>query len=269
MIQVPGDNNTVIPFRPNLLPPTRSLRREARGLRVAVKVLMDPIAQARIREFRVDASTDTLADVQTPGLSMRLFDFVSPPFTYWLSTSFNTMNITKFSLVLSNGREHGVGQELLDQEQVGSILASMPGLTDLSIEGHNLGLIGAIPGNLVFQHLKRASFFCGLVSRLEIRDFIQEHGKTLQDITLGYCSLDGTNPSWEDVVGDIQRLQVMGRANLQSASLISAYSSMPFTGCGFNKTKSRPESDEDEVYSWRLGVNETLVICPVEDLGHR
>ncbi|RSL68935.1 hypothetical protein CEP54_002537 [Fusarium duplospermum] len=139
----------------------------SRGLTTPIlnesQVLMDPVAQARITNFRVDASADTLADVQTPGLSMRLFDFISPPFTFWLATSFSMISMTKFSIVLSNGREHPAGQELLNQGQVGSILAAMPGPTDLSIEGHNFGLIGAILEVAVFESLKRVTFFCGPV----------------------------------------------------------------------------------------------------------
>ncbi|RMJ18617.1 hypothetical protein CDV36_001696 [Fusarium kuroshium] len=108
---------------------------------------MDPVAQVRITGFRVDASADTLADVQTPGLLMRLFDFISPPSAFWLAKPFATMAMTKFTLVPSNGREHPVGQELLNQGQIGNVLAAMPKLTDLSIEGHDLGMIGEIPSS--------------------------------------------------------------------------------------------------------------------------
>lgn len=254
--------------RPTIIPTgARALRRESRGLQVAIDVLSNRTVQSRLTEFRVDASLETISDVQQPGLSMRLFDFVSPPFSLRLATGFSATHLTKFDLVLSNGRNGSAGQAILEQGQVGSVLAAMPGLTDLSIEGHNLAVLGAIPEDVVFQRLKRASFFCGLVSRREIRQFIRQHADTLQDLTIAYCSLDDVDPTWEEAVEDLKRMQRTGRTNLHNVSIISAYSSIPFTGCGRNKTKSRPASNE-EVYSWTLGVDEGVILCPTKDLGH-
>ncbi|KAL2682420.1 hypothetical protein Neosp_006871 [[Neocosmospora] mangrovei] len=261
--------NHPVPHHPAIpLIGARALRRESRGLQVVIHALSNHAVQPRLTSFRVDASLDTISDVQQPGLSTRLFDFVSPPFASRLVAGFSAANISKFELVLSNGRDGSAGQAILDHGLVGSVLASMLGLTELSIEDHNLGIIGAIPDGVVFERLKRASFFCGLVSRTEIRQFVRRYANTLKQLTIAYCSLDDLDPSWEDVVEDINFMQGAGRANLDSMSLVSAYSSVPFTGCGRNKTKSRSPSDE-EVYSFSLGVDETLVLCPSEDLGHQ
>lgn len=70
------------------------------------------------------------------------------------------------------------------------------------------------------------------------------------------------------MVSDLQYMQATEITNLQSATLVSAYSAMPLTGCGRNKTKSVPRSG-DEVYSWTLGVDENIVPCPLEDMGHQ
>ncbi|KAI8718061.1 hypothetical protein NCS52_00884000 [Fusarium sp. LHS14.1] len=237
--------NHPVPHHPAIpLIGARALRRESRGPQVAIDVLSNRGAQSRLTSFRVDASVDTISDVQQPGLSMRLLDFVSPPFASRLAAGFSAANISKFELVLSNGRDGSAGQAILDHGLVGSVLASMPGLTELSIEGHNLGIIGAIP------------------------DGSRRHANTLKQLTIAYCSLDDLDPSWEDVVEDINLLQGTGRASLDNMSLVLAYSSVLFTGCGRNKTKSRPPSDE-EVYSFSLGVDETLVLCPSLDLGHQ
>lgn len=188
--------NRPVPRRPAIAPiGAQALRREARGLQVALDVLSNPTVQSRLTEFRVDASLDTISDVQQPGLSMRIFDFVSPPFASRLAAGFSAANIFKFELVLSNGRDGSAGQAILDHGLVGSVLASMPRLIELSIEGHNLGIIGAIPDGVTFQQLKRASFLCGLVSRSEIRQFVRRHANTLKQLTIAYCSLDDLDPS--------------------------------------------------------------------------
>jgi hypothetical protein len=130
-----------------------------------------------------------------------------------------------------------------------------------------MALIGAIPDGLTFHNLLRADFACGLVSRLEIWQFLKAHGETLEEIRLSYCSLDDDDPSWADVVADIMRLQRNGKTHLQTAVITSAYSSIPFSGCGYNRTKTRPPTGE-ETYSWTMGVHEDVVPCPTADLGH-
>lgn len=248
----------------------RALRREARGLYVITEVLRNQMVQSRLKEFRVDVSHDTLADVQTPGLSLRLFDFLAPPFVSRLSIALSTTFVTRFSLVLSNGRESQAGQDILDQGQVGAVLAAMPRLQHLMLEAHGMGVIGAIPPNLTFRDLLTAEFACGLVSRQEIRQFIRQHRRTLEEFRMLFCSLDdpeGGDPNWSDAVQDIVNMQSTGRANLRTASIISGYTSLPFTGCGRSKTLTRPRPTEP-VHSWTLGVDEDVVDCPTEDLGH-
>lgn len=243
------------------------MRRESRGLQIALNVLNNPLVQSRITEFRIDSSLDTPSDVQQPGLGIRLFDFWPPPFAVRLATGFASTSMTKCHLVLANGRNHVDGQEILNQGQLGSVLAQIPRLQELKLEAHNMALIGAIPDGLTFPSLRRADFACGLVSRFEIREFVKAHAETLEELRLSYCSLDDDNPSWADVVGDIKRLQQNGRTNLQTAVITSAYSSIPFSGCGFNKTKSRPPTGE-QTWSWTMGVHRDIVPCPRADLGH-
>ncbi|KAJ4316146.1 hypothetical protein N0V84_008002 [Fusarium piperis] len=248
----------------------RALRREARGLHVVTDVLRNDMVLSRLKEFRIDASLDTIADVQTPGLSLRMFDFFAPPFVSRLSTAFAATHLTRVELVLSNGREFMDGQDIIDQGQFGLVLASMPSLQHVMIEAHNMGIIGAIPPNATFPHLRTAEFVCGLVSRQEIRIFLRQHRATIEEFHLFYCSLDGPDDedlSWSDAVQDIMSLQDTGTINLRAATLISGYESIPFTGCGRNKTKSRPRPGE-AVYSWTLGVDNDVVNCPTEDLGH-
>ncbi|WAO91138.1 Hypothetical protein NCS54_00859100 [Fusarium falciforme] len=245
----------------------RTLRRESRGLQIVLDVLNNPIAQSRIVEFRIDSSLDTVSNVQQPGLGIRLFDFWPPPFAVRLATGFSGTFLTKCHLVLSNGRNHTDGQQVIEQGQVGSVLAEIPRLQELKLEAHNMALIGAIPDGFTFHTLRRADFACGLVSRLEIRQFLKAHGETLEEIHLSYCSLDDDDPSWADVVADIMRLQRNGKTHLQTAVITSAYSSIPFSGCGYNRTKTRPPTGE-EVYSWTMGVHEDVVPCPTADLGH-
>ncbi|RSM20331.1 hypothetical protein CDV31_000826 [Fusarium ambrosium] len=139
------------------------------------------------------------------------------------------MAMTKFSLALSNGREHPVGQELLNQGQIGNVLAAMPKLTDLSIQGHDLGMIGAIPSSWYcrvdgtknegkklwrkakFPDLRSAEFAYGLVSRDEIRGFLCHHGTTLRHFRLLFCSLGDDMPSWFNAVQDIFKVAGNGK----------------------------------------------------------
>ncbi|RSL68977.1 hypothetical protein CEP54_002536 [Fusarium duplospermum] len=130
-----------------------------------------------------------------------------------------------------------------------------------------MALIGAIPSTFTFDDLRRADFACGLVSRLEIRDFLKAHRRILEEIHLSHYSLDDDNPSWANVVADIMRLQSAGKTHLETAVITSAYSSIPFAGCGFNRTKTALPIDE-EVYSWIMGVDNDVVPCPTADLGH-
>ncbi|RSL93876.1 hypothetical protein CEP52_013006, partial [Fusarium oligoseptatum] len=124
----------------------------------------------------------------------------------------------------------------------------MPRLRDLTIEAHGMGVIGAIPNGTRFPDLRSAEFAYGLVSRDEIRGFLCHHGTTLRHFRLLFCSLDDDMPSWFNAVQDILRLRAMGTIRLRTAVLRSGYESIPFTGYGWNRTKTRPEPDEG-VYS--------------------
>ncbi|KAM0425315.1 hypothetical protein ACHAPT_009371 [Fusarium lateritium] len=266
-VEVQGVNH---PMLPTWVDDTcRLLRREARGLGVALVVLADPRVRSQLKEFRIDASLDTILPTQTPGISIRLFDFFAPPFTSRLCSAFSASYLTKFHIVLANGLRAEDGEAILNQGQIRCILSSMPRLEDLMIEAHSMSTIGAIPGLLVFRHLRRASFLCGLVGRHEIRDFVVQHGSTLQHLHIGYSSLDDENeePDWEVVVQDLTNLQLTGVVQLRTASIISGYASIPPTGCGRNKTKTPPNPDEP-VLSWTLGTDEAAVPTPREELGH-
>ncbi|KAL2682421.1 hypothetical protein Neosp_006872 [[Neocosmospora] mangrovei] len=261
-------NHAVVPLHQTPIPlSARALRRQSRGMHIAIEVLRSPIAQSRLKSFRIDASLDTIADVETPGLSIGILDFVAPPFAMRLSMAFSTIFLTSFGLVLSNGREGEVGQGILEQGQLGSVLSAMPRLQHLVLEAHGMAAIGAIPNGTTFPDLVSAEFACGLVTRLEIRKFLRRHGSTLQHLRLLYCTLDDEDPSWSDAVQDIIRLQGMGATHLRSAVVRSGYETVPLTSCGRNRSMTRPEPGES-VYSWALGVQEDVVDCPVEELGH-
>ncbi|RMJ18616.1 hypothetical protein CDV36_001697 [Fusarium kuroshium] len=262
------DNQDALPWNQTPLPlSARLLRRESRGLRIAIDVLRSTTMRHRLTQFRVDASLDTLADVQTPGLSMRLFDFLAPPFSNQLSMAFSTMCLTSFGMVLSNGRNSEAGQTIMSQGQFGSVLASMPCLRYLMLEAHGMPVVGAIPDNVTFPELRTVEFSCGLIARPELRWFLRRHSRTLQHLRLLYCSVDDEEPSWSDLVQDILRLKDMGQTHLRTAVMISGYETVPFTGCGRNRTKTRPPTEE-VVYSWTMGVHPDVIECPVEQLGH-
>ncbi|RSL68981.1 hypothetical protein CEP54_002538 [Fusarium duplospermum] len=269
LVHTQAENQAALPSNQTPLPlSTRLLRRESRGLRIAIEVLRNPTMMHRLTQFRVDASLDTLADVQTPGLSMRIFDFVAPPFVNQLSTAFSKMFLTSFAVVLSNGRENEAGQAILDQRQFSSVLASMHCLRHLMLEAHGMAVVGAIPERFTFPELRTAEFACGLIARPELRRFLRRHRNTLQHLRLLYCSVDDDEPSWSDLVQDILRLKTMGHTNLRTAVMISGYETVPFTGCGRNRSKTSPPPEEP-VYSWTMGVNEDVVECPIEQLGHK
>lgn len=262
------DNHGVVPWNQAPIPlSARALRRQSRGMHIAIEVLRNPIAQSRLKNFRVDASLDTIADVETPGLSIGMLDFVAPPFAMRLSMAFSTIFLTSFGLVLSNGRQGEVGQSILEQGQLGSVLSAMPRLQHIVLEAHGMAAIGAIPNGTTFPDLVSAEFACGLVTRLEIRKFLRRHGSTLQHLRLLYCTLDDEDPSWSDAAQDIIRLQGMGATHLRSAVVRSGYETVPLTGCGRNRSMTRPDEGES-AYSWALGVQEDVVDCPVEELGH-
>lgn len=55
------------------------------------------------------------------------------------------------------------------------------------------------------------------------------------------------------------RLHLSGASDPCNGVIVSGHSSIPFTGCGQNRTNLRPHRGE-HVYSWTLGVDESIVL---------
>ncbi|KAK7425973.1 hypothetical protein QQZ08_007555 [Neonectria magnoliae] len=245
----------------------RSIARETRGLLVALEVLGEPSIQPQLKEFRVDASHDILDEIYQPGLPIRIFNHISP-LTDPIVTGFAAANnLSKFHLVISNGHKYWDGEDTLQQGHVARLLASVPQLEELVFEAHAMSTVAAIPEDLTFKRLRRVEFSCGDMVPATLKAFLERHSGTLEELRIEYCNIDPGEQEgkWEDVVRDISSLQGEGVTKLQTAILWLVYDFKPFTGCGKNNTMELDSGEDDKIYSWTYGVDDSLRLMLDED----
>ncbi|KPM44541.1 hypothetical protein AK830_g1975 [Neonectria ditissima] len=238
----------------------RSTTREDRGLVIVLKALESPRLQAQLREFRVDASYDIIHGMCQPGLPIRLFDRNSP-FPDRLATQLGlTPNLTKLNLTVNEECMPWERGDEVGQGCLGRVLGTMPQLEELVFEAHGMATVAAIPDNLTFKRLRRVEFGCGHIDPEKLNGFLHRHAATLESLRIEYCSIEPGRETyeWNDVVRDITELQKQRTTMLKEVILFSVFGFKPFVGCGKNGS-IRIGRRENQVYSWKYGVDKTLV----------
>ncbi|RGP77955.1 hypothetical protein FLONG3_3912 [Fusarium longipes] len=249
------------------------LSRQDRVMHVALHVLEDAKICSQLRDFRVDASHDTITKQQTPGLPVSLFGHTSP-LSQRFSHAFSLSNMRDLSLVMGNSNSHEYDKQVMSEGNITKMLASMPQLERLHLEPHGMATVGALPQDMTCSRLQRASFNCGEVDPEKLIKFLRRHQSSLERGIISKCNIHpDTRQTWEDVVDQINHLFGEGLMTKLFVGLEKVFVGKRVVACGSGwKTFSRRDFFDHEkvhaedVHTWYLWKDGSRTI---EDVWNR